>query len=257
MSAPSQRLPPLIYYHHHIALQDMINVENMAYDRLVLASMMGWLFETMQSNEDAATSHLNTTSRLVNGNSRYKHSRTESTDDLLLQIRPSLILAEVYNRSVLTGDSRRNIAPVTTEPANLRGDPVSRSLVDARWRISDRITRYAFTTATTTESVSVQKQYLAAWRNALTAYHCKGPETILHKQLIELLINIGITLLPQGATAASKSIASVSRVKDALEPVRTFMEKKSEFRQADDHSIERTLLLVLKFVLYNFRAEAC
>lgn len=83
----------------------MINLESMAYDLLVLASMIGWLFETMQSNYHAATSHLNTTSRLMGEISRSKTSKTESTNDLLLQIRPSLILAEVYNRSVLTGNS--------------------------------------------------------------------------------------------------------------------------------------------------------
>ena len=257
VSTPSKRLPPLVYYHYHIALKDMINLESMAYDLLVLASMVGWLFETMQSNYHAATSHLNTTSRLMGEISRSKTSKNKSTDDLLLQIRPSLILAEVYNRSALTGNSIGKNAPMANEPTKSQGDSGFRSLVDAGCRISDRITRYAFTTAVTTESVSVQKQYLAAWRSALSAYHCKSSETILHKQLIELLVNIGIMLLPQVDTVASKSAASVVHVKDALESVRTFMKEKSKFCQADDRSIERTLLLILKFVLYHFRDQSC
>ena len=257
VSTPSKRLPPLVYYHYHIALKDMINLESMAYDLLVLASMVGWLFETMQSNYHAATSHLNTTSRLMGEISRSKTSKNESTHDLLLQIRPILILAEVYNRSALTGNSIGETASVANEPTNLQGDPGLRSLVDARCRISDRITRYAFTATITTESVSVQKQYLAAWRSALCAYHCKGSETILHKQLIELLVNIGIMLLPHVDTVASKFMESVQQVKDALESVRTFMIEKRKFCQPDDRSIERTLLLILKFVLYHFRDQSC
>ena len=255
--ATTSKLTPQAIWHYHAAIKKMANAQAPDVLCLTLASLIAWVFETMQSNYSAAKIHIRAASRLL----RELESSSSGLDwislDTLAHIKPVLHLSEAYSHAIFSPDPQdESLPPDVVNAARAKADKIHlHSLVEARDLLLDRIALFRLSIDRTGHAALAQRLYIRSWHKSVRQYCSQGSESNLHKKAVQVLFNVGMALLPESEAGAFSYAANPVAAKHILDALERIMSEKIKARQIDDRDIELTLSLALKVVMCNIRDE--
>lgn len=263
-SATKIKLTPLALWHYQTALRGMTMVERADEPFLVLASSMGWVFESLQGNFAASAIHLRASSRLLKELELSGPSDPLALD-MLAAVKPMVHLSTSFS-NIVHGASTPIDVPLApdddeedhpTEPEHVSID----SLAQARDMLIERVRRFKEHTDTPSRySILALRRYIGTWQKRARIYCLHGRESNLHKQTVQILFIMALSFLPEDIAGAfsTSNEAAPRHLLDTIERVAVAKRESAPWDEADiDTSLSVTLTLLAEHLPdWYFRKRA-
>jgi hypothetical protein len=251
-TATSSELSPAVIWHYHAAIQTMATTKQPNKFCLTLASMLAWVFETLQRNYSAAKIHLQAASRLLSELVAPSNKPDRSTLDLIVQIKPVIQLSASYTKAVCEDDIDL-LNTRTDEPVAVRAEdiifPPFQSLIHVRDLLLNSISRY-LVTEKTEHSARVQRLYVKYWHKAMRQYCSCSKESHLSKKTVQLYFNLGMAFLPESEAGTFSYQATPDSIRHLLEAYeRVVAEKQTRSSGPENNNIDQTIVMALELIL--------
>ncbi|ETI25495.1 hypothetical protein G647_02268 [Cladophialophora carrionii CBS 160.54] len=252
-TATSSDLSPTAIWHYHAAIQGMAMAKQPDKLCLTLASMLAWVFETLQKNYSAAKIHVRAASRLLSELEAPSDKMDKSTLDLITQLNSVLQLSASYTKAICEDnvDLLRTLTkgPIVARAEDLTIPPVE-SLIHARDLLLDSISRY-IASDKTEHSARLQRLYIKSWHKAMRRYcSCSTRESHVYKKSVQLCFNLGMAFLPESEAGTFSYQATPNAVRHLLEAYeRLVVEKQTRGSGPENDSIDKTIVMALELIL--------
>ncbi|KAJ9633465.1 hypothetical protein H2204_007015 [Knufia peltigerae] len=260
-SATKIKLTPLALWHYQTALRGMTVVERADEPFLVLASSMGWVFESLQGNFAASAIHLRASSRLLKELESGPSSSDPLALDMLAAVKPMVYLSLSFSNIVHGASTPIEIPPddpddddQTTEPEDVPID----SLAQARDMLIERVRRFKRRADADSDargpsrySILALRRYIGTWQKRARIYCLHGKESNLHKQTVQILFITALSFLPEDIAGAF-STANEAASRHLLDTIERVAVAKRESAPWDEADIDDTLSVTLSLLAEHF-----
>ncbi|KIW14821.1 hypothetical protein PV08_07606 [Exophiala spinifera] len=240
----------LALWHYQMALRGMAMVERADEPFLVLASSMGWVFESLQGNFSASAIHLRASARLL------KELESGSSDplasDMVAAVKPMVNLSMSFSSIVhgasspidtLLGPDDGDCDDQPTEPWAVSID----SLAQARDMLIERLTRFKRADVPSRYTALALRRYIVSWRKRARIHCLPSKESSLHKQTMQILFIMALSFLPEDI-AGPFSTANEAASRHLLDTIERLAVAKRETASWDEADIDVTLSVALAFL---------
>ena len=257
--ATTSNLSPAAIWHYHAAIKKMASDQEPNMFVLTLASLLGWVFETLQRNHTAGLIHIRAASRLLTEVEGSLPSQNSSMGHLVALLKPMLRLGLSYMDAVFKDVASQDDRPADEEVVArdvLQDIPVIGSLSQATALLLDSTERYVLSPQIK-HAASRQRQYMVRWHNAIRQYCSKSlQESHLYKMVAQLLFNFGLAFLPEsevGTFSCQAGPQAITHLLAAMERIAT-KTQNDNFRE-DNQAIKETLVNALDLLMRHVRLD--
>lgn len=252
--ATATQVTPQAIWHYHAAIKRMARASTPNKICLTLASVIAWVFETMQGHYPAAKIHIRAAGRLLKD---LQDSELDaSSKDMLKPIQEVIDLGTSYTNALFLPYPHDDIHAADVVDAT-GGKPI-RSLGDARDILLDRIAQFSLSNDRTEAAALEHRLYISSWHKSIRNYCSQSGEANLHKRTVQILFNVGMASLPESQAGAFSHEGNPPATKYFLDAYERMIKEKmvSKPSDKDDRDIELTLSLGLKVAMLKMDDEA-
>ena len=190
--AKFSQLSPQVIWHYQAAIKRMARAKQPNKFCLTLASVLAWVFETLQRNYGSAKIHVRAARKLLTELEASSAKLGQSTLDMTAQVKPLLDLAESYSKAMFDDDSP---CPITLTENRVDDVTDVQSLESIRNEMLGSIARYLSKEQTDYDSW-MQRLYVRHWHKVMRQYcSLSTKESRLYKKSIGILFNVGMAMV--------------------------------------------------------------
>jgi hypothetical protein len=219
---------------------------------LLVASLLAWVFETLQQNHEAGKIHIEAASRLLDDLNASQGEMDALSAPLLPSLNKVVPLAVSYSTFVCDDNPLSLNTTIPDEQIALTFlPPRITSLTQARDVFISSLVTYLASSKTASDT-RVQRLFTRNWHRAVRDF-CgqQATESMLYRRTLQVLFYFGMSFLPESETGSFSYGANPDQMRHHLTAFERFIGEDDATNQTDPDSlnIRETIVTALEVMI--------